>query len=161
MMACKRKRFFTLLEVLVALMLITIASTAVSYRMRGAIEKKKFHSTLERLKNRIFVVHKLATASQADLKGVLKKDEDGWTFLIQSDEPHMRRFSPLHLDPMDFFFNGKKITDELVFDFFASGQASPEGIFSFKQNFLQEQWQSSDLFQRSEGKKSGPIHPKD
>ncbi|MBX7067111.1 MAG: type II secretion system GspH family protein [Parachlamydiales bacterium] len=155
------RRAFTLLEVMVALVLIAIASTAVSIQLRGAIEKKKFNSNLDRLKSRMFVAQKLAIATQADWTGVLKKEKDGWTFLVQTDETNGKQFSPLRLDKMELYLNGKKINSQLVFDFFSSGHTSPEGILSFKQGSQHCEWKGFDLFQRNEGKKSGPTHPSD
>lgn len=154
------KRAFTLLEIMVALVLIAIASTAISLQMRGAIEKKKFNSNIEKLKSRMFVAQKLAIATQADWTGVLKKETNGWTFSVKCDEPG-KQFSPLHLDKMDLLLNGKKVTDQLVFDFFASGHTSPDGILTFKHGSHQTQWKGFDLFERNEGKKLGPAHPND
>lgn len=145
---------------MVAVVLIAIASTAVSIQMRGAIEKKKFNSNIERLKSRMFVVQKLAMATQADWTGVLKKEADGWTFSVKCDEPG-KQFSPLHLDKMDLLLNRKKVTDQLVFDFFASGHTLPDGVLTFKHGSQQTQWKGFDLFERNEGKKLGPAHPND
>ncbi|MBU6446155.1 MAG: hypothetical protein KGQ49_02010, partial [Verrucomicrobia bacterium] len=127
--------------------------------IRGAVERKKFHADLDRLKTRMYVLHKLAIASQTDWTCVLKKDATGWTFAVQCDEPKGKQFSPLHIEPMDLFLNGKKISLPLSVEFFASGHTSPSGIFSFKRGAHEERWAEIDLFQRTEGSKLGPKHP--
>lgn len=154
------RRAFTLIEVLIAIVLLAIASSVVGLRMHKAIEKKKFQTELERLRSRLRVSQKLAVSMQADWRGTLKKGEKGWIFEARCEEVEGRRLTPLHLDRLEIFFNGKRV-DELNLDFFASGHISPDGVFLFQSDAGKERWKTSDLFLREEGKKLGPPYPND
>lgn len=156
-----KRRTFTLLEVMIAFVLIAIASGIVSLKMHGAIEKKKFHSDIDRLKARMCVAQKLAMAGQADWSGILKREGRGWVFSIHCEEVSGKQLIPLHIAKMDIVLNGKKVQDQLHFDFFASGHTAPEGVISFTRDSYQSKWNGFDLFQRNEGKKGGATHPND
>ncbi len=154
------QRAFTLLEVLIAIVLLAIASSVVGLRMHKAIEKKKFQTELQQLRSRIKVSQKLAISMQADWRGTLKKEEKGWVFEAKCEEVEGRRLPPLHLDRLEIFFNGKRV-EELNFDFFASGHTFPEGVFLFQSDAGKERWKTSELFLREEGGELGPLHPND
>lgn len=154
-----KRRAFTLLEVMIAFLLIALASSLIGFKLLPAIEKKKFYSDLDRLKARMFTAQKLAIAMQADWKGCLKKDPLGWVFTVECAEWNGKRLTPLHISKMDIFLNRKKIPDQLEFDFFASGHLTPIGVFSFSRDLHQATWQNLELFQREEGEKLGPLHP--
>ena len=154
------RRAFTLLEMMVAIVILAIVSGIVGLRMHKAIEKKKFQSELERLRVRFTVSQRLALAMQADWKGTLKRERKGWIFETACEEVSGKRLTPLHLEGIEIFFNGKKV-DELTIDFFASGQTFPDGVFLFVRDSEKAQWKTSELFLRDEGKKLGPVHPND
>ena len=155
-----KRRPFTLIQVMVAIVILVIASGVVGLRMHKAIEKKKFQSELERLRIRFTVSQRLASAMQADWKGTLKREGKGWIFETACEEVNGRRLTPLHLEALEIFFNGKKVK-EIDLDFFASGHTFPEGIFVFERDGEKAHWKTSELFLRDEGKKLGPVHPND
>jgi prepilin-type N-terminal cleavage/methylation domain-containing protein len=155
-----KRRAFTLIEVMVAIVILVIASGIVGLRMHKAIEKKKFQSELERLRIRFTVSQRLATAMQADWKGTLKREGKGWIFETACEEVSGKRLALLHLEPFEIFFNGKRVR-ELTIDFFCSGYTFPEGIFVFERGEEKSEWKTSDLFLRNEGRKLGPVHPND
>jgi prepilin-type N-terminal cleavage/methylation domain-containing protein len=153
------KKAFTLLEIMIAILLIAMASGLIAMKLYPAIEKKKFSSDLERLKCRLFTAQKLAMTMQADWKGILKKESSGWVFTVECEGQEGKRLAPLHLSKMDISLNQKNISSELAFDFFASGHFDPVGVFSFSFGPNRASWENVELFQREEGKKLGPIHP--
>jgi len=155
-----KRRAFTLLEVMVAIVILVIASGVVGLRVHKAVEKKKFQSELDRLRVRFTISQRLATAMQADWKGTLKREEKGWVFETACEEVEGKRLSPLHLEGIEIQFNGKKVR-ELTIDFFSSGHTSPEGTFQFSRDSEKIQWKTSEIFLRDEGKKLGPAHPND
>lgn len=154
----KSRRFFTLLEVMVAIMLIAIASGGVIWKMQGAIRKKQFQSELERFRARLTVCQRLAVAMQADWTGTLKKNGKEWIFDIDCEEgARVRKWAPLTLHAA-ISLDGEKF-DELQVDFFASGQVHPSGTLVFSQHEERVEWRLSEIFQRDEGKKQGPLCP--
>ena len=150
-----RKNGFTLLEVMVAIAILAMASSVIGWKMHGAVCKKRFQSQTERLQDRFIVTQRLAIAMQADWKGVLRKETDGWVLEISCEEGKGRAFSPLHIRCMEILFEGKPV-DELTFDFFTSGEVRPNGLFSFIHPLDKIEWRCSE---RDEGKKLGPRHP--
>lgn len=152
------KRAFTLLELLIGIALISIVGGIVGIRMYKAVERKKFHTELEQLKTRIQTAHRLAISMQADWKGSLKKGEKGWIFETTCEEIEGKRLSSLQFEPLEIFFNGKRV-GQLTFDFFSNGHSSPDGTLLFKSGSEEEEWKIKELFSREEGIKLGPLHP--
>lgn len=155
----RSKRLFTLLEVMVAMVLLVIASGTVGWKMYGAIQKKKFQSELDRVRSRLSSCQRLAVAMQADWRGSFKKKGQEWIFEVSCEEGAVKKLLPLVLHS-SILLDGKKI-DELVIDFFASGQVLPTGVLSFSQKSDSGELKLSEIFQRREGKKLGPIHPEE
>ena len=153
------KRAFTLLEVMVAIALLAIVGLVVNLKMHGAIEKKKFQSDIDRFKEKMAIAQKLAVASQTDWTGTLKKEQTGWIFLIQSEDPNSKKIKPLHIAELDILFNGKKVNKQMTFDFFSSGHTSLNGELVFSRSLHKGVLKLTDLFKREEGKKGGPEHP--
>jgi hypothetical protein len=145
---------------MVAITLLVIASGAIGIKMHTAVRKKQFHAQLERLQARLLVSQKLAIATQADWKGVLKKQGKEWVYTTTCEEEQARKLSPLRLLSLEIFFEREKV-DELQIDFFASGQVLPEGNFLFTANNEKIRWETKEVFQRQAGQKSGPTHPND
>lgn len=145
---------------MVAITLLVIASGAVGLKMQAAVRKKQFHAQLERLQARLLVSQKLAIATQADWKGVLKKQGKEWVYTTSCEEEQARKLTPLKLSSIEIFFEGEKV-NELQIDFFASGQVLPEGNFLFTANNEKIHWKTKEIFQRLAGLKSGPAHPND
>jgi len=155
----KRRRFFTLLEVMVGIALLTLASGVIGWRMHKAIQKKKFQSGIERLKERFFICQRLAVATQDDWTGEFKQKEKDWVFELSCIDGKIKKLPTLTLEGITIALNGKKVS-ELDFEFYSSGQVVPEGVLRFSQDSLQEEWKISEIFQREEGKKLGPFGAK-
>lgn len=150
-----RKFFFTLIEIFAALALLLLAGGLVGWRMHEAVAKKKFFSDLERLQERFEVSKKIAIAMQTDWKGKMKRVGEHWVFDVRCfDQMQVKGFAPLNLHSFTLFYEGKKV-DELEFDFFSSGQVSPNGILRFCQKDLSFEWKINPN-SRAE---LGPIHP--
>lgn len=131
-----RRFSFTLIEVLIAILLLTLISGLIGAKMYGAIEKKRFHSSMGQLKERLLIAQKMAIASGKDWIGTFEKDKQGWIFSIQSEEN--QSFRPIHFEKIDLFYNGRKIYKPLQFHFFASGYIDPRGKLSFQKGADQE-----------------------
>jgi prepilin-type N-terminal cleavage/methylation domain-containing protein len=153
-----KSRRFTLIELLIALLLLSIASGVIGVKMHTAVAKKAFQSELDRLKDRLMTTQKLAVAMEADWRAILKKNDKKWTLEIYCDEGEERKLSPLNLNSMEIFFKGKKV-DELAIDFYASGKVLPDGVLQFTHQKEKVEWAIHSLFPREEGTKFGPLRP--
>ncbi|HSX11289.1 MAG TPA: type II secretion system protein [Chlamydiales bacterium] len=153
----KSKRLFTLLEVMIAMVVLVIASGGIAWKMQGAVRRKQFQSELERFRARLMVCQRLAVAMQADWRGVLVQNGQEWTFEVTCEEEGQRRLSSLVLHS-SIQLDGKKISG-MTLDFFASGQVLPAGRLTFSQNGERVEWRLSEIFQKDEGKRLGPVHP--
>lgn len=132
-MTCRK---FTLLEILIALVLILIASSAIGIKMNGAIKKKRFHSNIDCFADRIVTAQKLALITQTDWSGYLEKQMDHWILFISSEEGKTKELKRLKMSYFDISLNGRIVKNRLDFEFLASGGMLPEGILSFTQGNL-------------------------
>lgn len=146
-MAMRIKRAFSLLEVMVGMALLVIASGSIAWKMQGAIAAKRFRSDLERLHARLLVCQRLSCAQLADWEGVFKWEGSKLVFEASCEEG--QKFSPLKLD-LATTFNGKRF-DEMTINFFSTGQVVPTGLFVFSRKEERAEWNLPDIFQREEG----------
>lgn len=151
---------------MIAISLLLIAGGAIGAKLHRSIEKKRFTSSLDRLKTRLSDCRQLALNMQADWKGALYHNEDKWVFEAYTlDEAKMNRFLPLKLESFDLYWNGNKI-DQVSFLFASGGEVRVEkeatGTFLFKKNKDSDRWEIPLIFRLDEspdGSKSGPQHP--
>jgi prepilin-type N-terminal cleavage/methylation domain-containing protein len=138
------RRTFTLLEVMIAIVLIGITSGVIGFQMHQAIGRKKFKSNLDRLSAQFSASQKMAIAMQADWKGTLRKEGKNWIFDAICEEIPEKRLNSLPLGPIEIQFNGKK-TDSLSIHFCSSGKTFPEGSLLFTYEGMKAEWKMSDL----------------
>ena len=69
----RKKRPFSLLELIVGISILALVSSAVIWKMSRLIERKRFDSSVDRIQSRIFTCRRLAMNMQADWKAVLEK----------------------------------------------------------------------------------------
>lgn len=165
----KRRSFFTFLEVMIALVLLMIAGSAVSWKMHQWIQKRRFQSDLEQLRSRFFTCHHLALTMQADWRGVLRPLKGKWRFEASCLDPSINTYlPPITLHSFTLSFKGE-VQKEFAVDFFSTGTLFPQGELTFYQDVkdsegLSQTWQLPHLFlnQEGDGKKDlGPLHPDD
>jgi hypothetical protein len=160
----RMSRYFSLLEIMVGLALVLMASGVICSKMIGFIEKRRFRGDLEQLKSRILTVHAMALNMQADWEGILKSNGKDWTFeAICLDPPQSKAFSPIKLHISEVLLDGKK-QEACPFLFFSTGEIWPAGTFQFrlKSNGDTEIWDIPAILGKSAGdgaKKRGPAHP--
>jgi prepilin-type N-terminal cleavage/methylation domain-containing protein len=145
-------RAFTLLEIMLAILMLSIAGGMTYVKMHEAVQKKQFQSSLQSLGSRLAILQKIAVATQADWQGTLKKEGQEWVFKTDCEEANPKRLTPLKLSLGELFFNGKKV-ELLTFDFFATGQVTPSGELRFVRKKLENRLLTANLFQRQEGKR--------
>ena len=114
------KKAFTLLEMMIVICLIGIASGVVGWRMHRAIQNQQFHSDVICFRNQLMCFQKLAVARQVDFHAVLKKEKGKWVFISVCLEDKIQRVRPLKLHIKEAIIEGKQV-EEVQFDFYSTG----------------------------------------
>lgn len=157
-----RKYPLTLLEVLIGMALLAIAAVGVIWKTQEVLARKRFEAGFQKFCSRVETLHHLALAMQADWQGRLYKQKEGWVFQTRCiDQPDARPLSPLSLAECDLFVDGIR-QEELLFDFFATGEVAPIDSCCFVRKESRRSWRLPDLLHREAGdgkKKLGPLHP--
>jgi type II secretory pathway pseudopilin PulG len=150
------KRAFTILELMVGVALLIIASTVIAWKMQGAIEKKRFQSGVDTLCNGLRVCQKLAVVTQADWVGDLSREGGHWIFqAICEEDPRVKGMAPLRIDVGAIFFNKGEL-DSFRIHFFSSGEVLPKGTLLMIQkrgdpSSLKKSLKLPQIFYREEG----------
>ena len=161
-----RKCAFTLLEVVIVISLIALTTGAFGWQIHHGIAKKRFTSSLDKLRSRLCICHRLAINMQADWTGVLTKQGKQWVFEASCpDSPETPPLSPLALEFLTCTLDGQNQT-ALTFDFTSTGEVYPKGTLSFfpmggVPSKDPIQWKVPELFLLEEGETLGPIHPRE
>lgn len=157
------KRAITLLEVMIGIALLIVASGLVGWKMHQAIAKKRFQSELDLFYSRCAVCCRIAVASKSDWKGVLKKQGNEWIFQTYCDETP-QRLKPLKFSSFELWVNNQKEA-ELSIDFISTGLVFPSVLLRFEPAAAggppSEEWLIPDRFHFTAGKQGGPAKPKE
>ena len=157
------KRSFTLIEVMVAICLLILATSAIGWKMHEMIAKKRFTANMERLRSRLLTCRQLSLNMQSDWEAVLECKGKIWTFDAHCiDNPKVSKLPPLSLDSLEVILDGEK-RSVLSFDFTASGEVLPQGRLEIRGEKKAGcvEWNFPDIFSLHEGDKLGPLHPDD
>jgi type II secretory pathway component PulJ len=158
MMNSTKSRSFTLLEVLIGVSLIAIASGALFLRLNRMLERKQFDSDLSRLKSTLLSTRSLAINTKMDFRLELRNTEEGWNArLICREDPDLiyplPRFSSMKIN-----FE-KKTVQEFFVDFFSSGFVGPKGVLELSNDLQKFEFTFPEFFYRKEPSRLKPIHP--
>jgi len=143
----KTKIPFTLLEILIAVTLLSLASSAIGWKLYRMIEIKRFTSQVSLFENRLMSCRQLAMNTQSDWEGDLQRQEKQWTFDVRCiDNPKAIGFSRLTLSPLQITLDGEE-KKEIRFVFTSAGKVLPEGILSVRGGKDKTvNWKIPDLF---------------
>ncbi len=152
----------TLIEVMIAIALVLLATSAIGWKMHGMIAKKRFTASVERFRSRLLTCRRLALNMQSDWRGDLYFDGKQATFTSQCiDDLNVLDLPTLSLGPLEFLLDAQEVK-KISFDFTSSGDILPQGRIQMRSGDLDPvEWDLLDLFSLKEGKKAGPAHPND
>ncbi|MBS0624723.1 MAG: type II secretion system protein [Verrucomicrobia bacterium] len=160
----KTCRFFTLLEMMIGLSILIMAAGAISWKLHGAIVKKRFDSGASRIKLQLQSTYRLAFNTRSDWKVVFEQTEG--TLKVMAVCMNTKSFPNLHpktvsLEKFQILFKDKPI-ENLVIYFSPTGKVFPEGRITLIHDEFEEELNLQGLLLRYEGKeKGGPLHPDD
>lgn len=156
------KRAMTLIEVMIAISLLILATSALGWKMHGLLAKKRFTSSVERVRSRLLTCRRIALNMQCDWKAEIENEGKKTVFRARCvDSPKTLDLPGLTFDMLEFILNGEKL-NKISFDFTASGDIFPQGCLQIqdgKDGVIE--WELPNLFSLQEGNTLGPVHPND
>jgi prepilin-type N-terminal cleavage/methylation domain-containing protein len=160
-----RRRGFTLLEVMVALALLVMASGAVIWKTRNAIENKQFDTDVSRMQVQLASCYHLAINTHADWKVEALQKGNSLLVQVSCSEDALVSFQPktISLSSCTLFFEGVK-AEQFVVYFSSTGKVVPAGILQLvhRSSDRHQELFIPELFHQKEtALKKGPIHPDD
>ncbi|HEX2582974.1 MAG TPA: type II secretion system protein [Chlamydiales bacterium] len=150
-------RRFTLLEIMLAIALLAIASGALFWRLHRMIERKRFDSDVNRFHSILVSTRSLAIHMKMDFRLELNQTLEGWNArLVCREDPDLvyplPRFSSLKIA-----FNQTPVQSFSV-DFYSSGFVGPQGLLILSKDPQTHAFKLPELFyQQAEV----PLHPSD
>lgn len=147
---------------MVAISLVLLATSTMGWKMYGMIAKKRFSSSVERLRSRLLNCRQLAMNSQSDWSGSLFFVGKQAQFSCRCvEETHQVQLSDLSLGRIEVRLN-EELAQKISFYFSSTGDVHPQGKLQICSGSLEPvNWDLLELFSLAEGKKGGPAHPKD
>ena len=142
-------RSFTLLEVMIALVLLAMAAGITGIRLHRGLEEKQFQTAADRLHAELEACRRQSLNMQTDWIAVLKKSGDRFvlTRVCPETKQSQRQEWPA---PCQLNWNGQP-ADEIQFLFSATGKIAPAGIFALTGPRKRSiEWKIPQLFAYSE-----------
>ena len=125
----KKSRNFTLLEVMLGISLLAIASGALFWRLQKMVERNRFDSDANRFHSTLILTRSLAINTKMDYRLELHKAPEGWiAHLFCREDPDLTYSLPRY-SLLDIAFNKAPIRD-LSIDFYSSGFVGPKGLLA-------------------------------
>lgn len=144
-----RTNYFTLLEIMIAIVLLAIAGSVIAIRTSHALEEKQFQTAVDRLYLELEACHHSALNMQADWGVILEKKNDSFSFYCTSPETN-RSFSRLWKAPCQLQWNHQPI-EKISILFASSGKIMPGGILEIIGTRKRVVWEFPQLFEIVEG----------
>ncbi|MBN2480064.1 MAG: type II secretion system protein [Parachlamydiales bacterium] len=128
------KRNFTLLEIVLTIVIISLFSSLIFLKMNTALEGHKIKSDIKKIDSYFVMCKKMAYTHQADIYLTAINEKKGMTLEIGTDEnmglfENQKKIKEL-LKNINFKFNNK-IVDKVEIIFSSTGSILPKPNFQF------------------------------
>jgi len=144
-----KKCAFTLLEVMIAVVLLAMASTIIGFRLGKALDEKQFQAAIDRLYSELESSRRLALNMQADWGVVLEKKND--LLFVYRVCPEVAQSSTVQWKaPCRLRWNNEEI-ETMSFHFSATGKIEPVGVLEITGSRQCIQWNFPERFSVMEG----------
>lgn len=127
------KRLFTLLEMAIALSLLSVIGTVVGVSIKKLIDSHRFESSLLGLFHDLQQAQLLSSAYDAEVAVDLLKKDGSFVVCLHTQEPGLKRYLETKRGlarTVAITFNGKKVSS-LHMDIYSGGRIVPRGILAF------------------------------
>lgn len=125
------KRFFTLLEIIVTIVIISIASTAVGVKITHLVSKHRFESSCRRFIGKIAFAKQMALTNQSDVFLTISQENENVVLMIDFASGHLEKpfvketLPRLSVELQESKNDSKKISFSI--NCFSSGYLFPKG----------------------------------
>ena len=128
----KRNRFFTLLEVILFIAIVSIVSTVIGISIGKGVSKYRLERECNRFYEKFFFIKKMAIANQCDLLVDITQKKKGILLEIGTSEnggifPNKKREREYFSSISFKFIGDKKIEGSMRFFFYFTGDFYPKG----------------------------------
>ena len=127
-----KRFFFSLIEIMIAIAILTMCSGAVLFKLNRLIEQKQFETDRKRLESLFIFARNRAIHSKMDWKISLQAEKSAWNVKMICSEDFNKKESMKKLGDWEFLFIPSD-TEKLIkphslnFEFFSSGSILPKG----------------------------------
>lgn len=130
----KRRRHFTLLEIMIGMVLIGIIASVIGLNLNEALYKHRYENNKKKIDSYLEFCKKMAFANQADIYMQLSQDEKKIEMEIgtSADMGFFKNIKKTHdsFNNMSFEFNGEAL-DNLEIIFTSNGDILTKGSLKF------------------------------
>ncbi len=144
----KNKRPFSLLEIVIALILLVMMSGVVAVRVGHGLEKRRFETAVNRLRFELDAARRLSLNMQVDWVLLFEKRESSFALKRTCLDTDQVFFSEWQ-SSCKILFNQHE-ENRITFHFASSGKVSPSGTLTFMKGKNQIEWDLSQLFNQIE-----------
>ncbi|HEY5260449.1 MAG TPA: prepilin-type N-terminal cleavage/methylation domain-containing protein [Rhabdochlamydiaceae bacterium] len=130
------KRPFTLMEILICLLILSIAAGTIGIRIVDALSSHRFHLGVGEFASQVKELQLLAMTHRADMELHLFKDKEEWKYQNKS-EPSLKvgvLMNPLSLGGASTVKLNGKIVSSLPFQIYSTGRVEPAGVLEFQRD---------------------------
>lgn len=156
----KSKKALTLLEVVIAMALVSLGLCGLGFKFHTLIQKKKFSSQLDRVLSRMQMLHSLSVTTGRDYYLSLHQEKEN--VICRScflKENNLIQDTPLTIDGVQLIL-GLAQSDRLDLVFYSSGQVQSTDCLHVVHKTGEKTIHFEDFFSQQQGKSLGPIYPK-
>ena len=126
----KRRSSFTLLELLVAVVILSTVGSLVGWKISQLIQRQRFQSDVGKLTTFLFQGRALAINTRSDWVLSVRKIKDRWQVALvcrEDPEGFKGTGAPVTLQRAKLTFENRSF-EELNVVFYSSGKVEPEGV---------------------------------
>lgn len=161
-----KKSPFSLLEIVIAIVLLSLMAAVVGLRIGRGFEQRRFEITVGRLRAELESARRLAINMQADWILTLTREKN--LFRLQRSCPELGQSYDVEWEAAArIFFNKREVLEErtmrdsgslqegggvrrIAFHFSSTGKISPKGSIDFVQGENRVHWELPDLLGQTE-----------
>jgi prepilin-type N-terminal cleavage/methylation domain-containing protein len=133
----KNRRAFTLLEIMIALVILGVIGSVVAVQVKKMVDVHRFESEVTALFISLQEAQVLSATYQTDLALDIGKVDGKLSYKISTDEPFsdaMVNQNPINLSHVSAIKFNEASPARLHFDIYSGGRVEPRGALAFYQN---------------------------